>query len=201
MTAAILTINRRAFASLRIHRNYRLYFLGQAVSQTGTWIDKVAQAWLVLALTHSAVAVGLLAACQFVPFSVLGLIAGVVVDRLDTWRTVVVTQALRMVIAATLAGIVLAGVVQVWMVYVLAVVTGIVLVLDAPSRQALTFRMVGRKELPNAVALNSSLFNASRIVGPAVGGGVIAPAGVGFCFAVNAASFLAVLAGLLAMRE
>jgi MFS family permease len=199
MTAAILTINRRAFASLRIHRNYRLYFLGQAVSQTGTWIDKVAQAWLVLALTHSAVAVGLLAACQFVPFSVLGLIAGVVVDRLDTWRTVVVTQAIRMVIAGALAGIVLAGVVHVWMVYVLAVVTGIVLVLDAPSRQQLTFKMVGRDELPNAVALNSSLFNAARIVGPGVGGLLIAAFGVGPAFAINAASFVAVLAGLLLM--
>ena len=129
MTAALLTINRRAFASLRMHRNYRLYFLGQAVSQSGTWIDKVAQAWLVLALTHSAFAVGLLAACQFVPFSVLGLMAGVIVDRLDTRRTVVVTQAIRMVLAATLAGIVLGGVVQVWMVYTLAVLTGIVLVL------------------------------------------------------------------------
>jgi MFS family permease len=199
MTAAILKINRRAFASLRIHRNYRLYFLGQAVSQTGTWIDKVAQAWLVLALTHSAVAVGLLAACQFVPFSVLGLVAGVVVDRLDTWRTVVVTQAIRMVIAATLAGIVLAGVVQAWMVYVLAVLTGIVLVLDAPSRQQLTFKMVGRDELPNAVALNSSLFNAARIVGPGIGGLLIAAFGVGPAFAINAASFVAVLAGLLLM--
>jgi MFS family permease len=199
MTAAIMTINRRAFASLRMHPNYRLYFLGQAVSQTGTWIDKVAQAWLVLALTHSAIAVGLLAACQFVPFSVLGLIAGVVVDRLDTWRTVVVTQAIRMVIAATLAGIVVAGVVQVWMVYVLAVVTGIVLVLDAPSRQQLTFKMVGRDELPNAVALNSSLFNAARIVGPGIGGLLIAAFGVGPAFAINAASFVAVLAGLLLM--
>jgi MFS family permease len=199
VTAAILTINRRAFASLRKHRNYRLYFLGQAVSQTGTWIDKVAQAWLVLALTHSAVAVGVLAACQFVPFSVLGLVAGVVVDRLDTWRTVLVTQAVRMVIAATLAGIVLGGVVQVWMVYTLAVLTGIVLVLDAPSRQALTFRMVGRSELPNAVALNSSLFNAARIVGPGIGGVLIAAFGVGPAFAINAASFIAVLAGLLLM--
>jgi MFS family permease len=199
VTAAILSINRRAFASLRMHRNYRLYFLGQAISQTGTWIDKVAQAWLVLALTHSAVAVGLLAACQFVPFSVLGLIAGVVVDRLDTWRTVVVTQAIRMVIAATLAGIVLAGVVQVWMVYMLAFVTGIVLVLDAPSRQQLTFKMVGRDELPNAVALNSSLFNAARIVGPGIGGLLIAAFGVGPAFAINAASFVAVLAGLLLM--
>ena len=199
MTAALLTINRRAFASLRIHRNYRLYFLGQAISQSGTWIDKVAQAWLVLALTHSAFAVGLLAACQFVPFSVLGLMAGVIVDRLDTWRTVVVTQAIRMVLAATLAGIVLGGVVQVWMVYTLAVLTGIVLVLDAPSRQQLTFKMVGRDELPNAVALNSSLFNAARIVGPGIGGLLIAAFGVGPAFAINAASFVAVLGGLLLM--
>jgi MFS family permease len=199
VSAAILAVHRRAFASLREHPNYRLYFLGQAVSQTGTWIDKVAQAWLVLALTHSALAVGVLAACQFVPFSVLGLLAGVVVDRLDTWRTVVVTQALRMVIAATLAGIVLAGVVDVWMVYTLAVLTGVVLVLDAPSRQALTFRMVGRRELPNAVALNSSLFNAARIVGPGIGGILIAAFGVGAAFAINAASFIAVLAGLLLM--
>jgi len=199
VTAAILTINRRAFASLRMHRNYRLYFLGQAVSQSGTWIDKVAQAWLVLALTHSAFAVGVLAACQFVPFSVLGLMAGVIVDRLDTWRTVIVTQAIRMVIAATLAGVVLAGVVQVWMVYTLAVLTGIVLVLDAPSRQQLTFKMVGRGELPNAVALNSSLFNAARIVGPGIGGLLIAAFGVGPAFAINAASFVAVLGGLLLM--
>src|SRR5919202_1116679 len=199
MTAALLTTNRRAFSSLRKHRNYRLYFLGQAVSQTWTWIDKVAQAWLVLALTHSAVAVGALAACQFIPFSVLGLIAGVVVDRLDTWKTVVWTQAVRMVIAGTLAGIVLAGAVEVWMVYTLAILTGIVLVLDAPSRQALTFRMVGREELPNAVALNSSLFNAARIVGPAIGGVLIAAFGVGPAFAINAASFIAVLAGLLLM--
>jgi MFS family permease len=199
VTAALVTINRRAFASLRMHRNYRLYFLGQAISQSGTWIDKVAQAWLVLALTHSAFAVGLLAACQFVPFSVFGLMAGVIVDRLDTWRTVVVTQAIRMVIASTLAGVVLAGVVQVWMVYVLAVLTGIVLVLDAPSRQQLTFKMVGREELPNAVALNSSLFNAARIVGPGIGGLLIAAFGVGPAFAINAASFVAVLVGLLMM--
>jgi MFS family permease len=182
-----------------MHRNYRLYFLGQAISQSGTWIDKVAQAWLVLALTHSAFAVGLLAACQFVPFSVFGLMAGVIVDRLDTWRTVIITQAIRMVIASTLAGIVLAGVVQVWMVYMLAVLTGIVLVLDAPSRQQLTFKMVGRDELPNAVALNSSLFNAARIVGPGIGGLLIAAFGVGPAFAINAASFVAVLVGLLMM--
>jgi MFS family permease len=200
MTAAILALNARTFSSLRRSRNYRLYFLGQAVSQTGTWIDKIAQGWLVLALTHSAFAVGVLAACQFIPFSVFGLFAGVIVDRLDNWKTVVWTQAVRMVIASTLAGIVLGGVVEAWMVYLLAVLTGIVLVLDAPSRQALTFRMVGRSELPNAVALNSSLFNAARIVGPGIGGVLIAAVGVGAAFAVNAASFVAVLAGLLLMN-
>jgi MFS family permease len=199
VTARILALNERTFSSLRRHRNYRLYFLGQAVSQTGTWIDKVAQAWLVLALTHSPVAVGILAACQFVPFSVLGLLGGVIVDRLDNWKTVVWTQAVRMVIAATLAAIVLLGVVEVWMVYGLAVLMGVVLVLDAPSRQALTFRMVGRSELPNAVALNSSLFNAARIVGPGIGGILIAAFGVGIAFAINAASFIAVLLGLLLM--
>jgi MFS family permease len=199
VSAALLAFNDRTFASLRRHRNYRIYFLGQAVSQTGTWIDKIAQAWLVLALTHSAVAVGILAACQFVPFSVLGLFAGVVVDRLDAWRTVVWTQAIRMVLAGTLAGIVVAGVAQVWMVYVLALLTGIVLVLDAPSRQSLTFRMVGRRELPNAVALNSSLFNAARIVGPGIGGVLIATLGVAPAFVINAVSFIAVLAGLLLM--
>jgi MFS family permease len=199
VTAAILAFNNRTFASLHRHRNYRLYFLGQAVSQTGTWIDKFAQAWLVLALTHSALAVGILAACQFIPFSVLGLFAGVVVDRLDVWKTVVWTQAIRMVIAATLAGIVVGGIVQVWMVYVLAVVTGIVLVLDAPSRQSLTFSMVGRSELPNAVALNSSLFNAARIIGPGIAGVLVAAFGVGPAFVINAASFIAVLAGLLLM--
>jgi MFS family permease len=199
VTAAILALNARTFSSLRRHRNYRLYFIGQAVSQTGTWVDKLAQGWLVLALTHSAFAVGLLAACQFIPFTVFGLFAGVVVDRLDNWKTVLWTQAARMVIASTLAAIVLGGVVHTWMVYVLAILTGIVLVLDAPSRQALTFRMVGRSELSNAVALNSSLFNAARIVGPGIGGLLIAAVGVGPAFAVNAASFVAVLVGLLLM--
>jgi MFS family permease len=196
---ALLALNARTFSSLRRHRNYRFYFIGQAVSQTGTWIDKIAQAWLILALTHSAVAVGLLAACQFLPFTALGLVAGVVVDRLDAWRTVVVTQAIRMVIATTLAVLVLTGLVEAWMVYALAGLTGVVLVLDAPSRQALTFQMVGRRELPNAVALNSSLFNAARIVGPGIGGLLIAAFGVGPAFAINAASFIAVLAGLLMM--
>jgi MFS family permease len=201
VTATLLRLNRRTFASLRKHRNYRLFFAGQLVSLPGTWMQRIAQAWLVLALTHSAVAVGVLALAQFLPFTVFGLFAGVVVDRLDARRTVVATQATSMVLAAALAAIALAGEAEPWHVYAIAALQGTVQVLDAPARQALTYRMVGPSELPNAVALNSSLFNASRILGPAIGGAVIAAAGVGLCFALNAASFLAVLVGLLAIRE
>ena len=201
MTAAILSLNRRTFASLRKYRNYRLFFAGQVVSLTGTWMQRIAQAWLVLALTRSPVAVGVLALAQFLPFTVLGLFAGVIVDRLDARRTVLATQAASMGLASALAAIALAGVARPWHVYAIAALQGCVQVLDAPARQALTYRMVGRRELPNAIALNSSLFNASRIFGPALGGVIIAAAGVGFCFAFNAASFVAVLIGLLAMRE
>ncbi len=201
MTAALLRLNNRTFASLRRYRNYRLFFAGQVVSVTGTWMQNVASAWLIVELTHSPVAVGILALAQFLPFTLFGLFAGVLVDRLDTRRLVIGTQAVQMLLAAALAAVALAGVAAPWMVYVIAFGRGAVLVLDAPARQALTYRMVGRRELPNAVALNSSLFNASRVLGPALGGIVIAAAGTGFCFAFNAVSFLAVLAGLLLVRE
>jgi MFS family permease len=201
VTAAILRFNGRAFASVRKHRNYRLFFLGQTVSLPGTWIQRFAQAWLVYSLTHhSALAVGVLAFAQFMPFTLFSLLAGVVVDRLDPRRTVIGTQATAMVLASTIAAITLAGVVQPWHVYVIAFLGGLVQVLDAPARQQLTYRMVGRHELQNAVALNSSVFNASRIYGPAVAGVLIAAFGAGICFTINAVSFLAVLVGLLMMR-
>ena len=200
MTAALLAANRRTFASLRRHRNYRLFFTGQVVSVTGTWMQNVATAWLVLVLTGSPVAVGVLALCQFLPFTVFSLPAGVLLDRLDARRTVIATQALSLAFAGVLAALTIAGAIAVWHLYALTVLRGLVLVLDNPARQALTFQLVGRDELPNAVALNSSLFNAARVVGPALGGVVVAAAGAGACFAVNAASFLAVLAGLVAMR-
>lgn len=200
MTAAILSLNRRTFASLRKHRNYRLFFTGQVVSVTGTWMQIVATAWLILELTHSPVAVGVLALCQFLPFSLFGLFSGVIVDRLDARRTVIGTQAVSMALAAALAAVALSGAAAPWHLYLLTALRGTVLVLDAPARQALTFQMVGPRELPNAVALNSSLFNAARVVGPGLGGVIVAVAGVGLCFALNAASFLAVLAGLLLMR-
>ena len=201
MTAALLRLNDRTFASLRRYRNYRLFFSGQVVSVTGTWMQNVASAWLIVELTHSPVAVGVLALAQFLPFTLFGLFAGVLVDRLDARRLVIGTQIVQMALAAALAIVALAGIAAPWMVYVIAFGRGAVLVLDAPARQALTYRMVGREDLPNAVALNSSLFNASRVLGPALGGIVIAAFGTGFCFAFNAISFAAVLVGLLLMRE
>jgi MFS family permease len=191
---------RRTFSSLRHHRNYRYFFAGQVVSQTGTWMQRLAQGWFVIQLTHSPIAVGILAVAQFLPFTVFGLFAGVIVDRLDARRTVIWTQAAQMVLASLIAALALAGIAQPWHVYVIAAVNGTLLVLDAPARQALTYRMVGPAELQNAISLNSSLFNAARIFGPAVAGVVIAAVGVGWCFALNAASFVAVLAGLIAMR-
>jgi MFS family permease len=191
----------RTFRSLRRHRNYRLFFFGQIVSVSGTWMQNIALYWLVLDLTHSPVAVGVLSLARFGPFTLFGLLAGTIADRLDNRRTVVVTQAVQMMLSTVLATLALTGHVQVWHVYAIAALGGSVLVLDAPARQGLTFQLVGRAELPNAVALNSSLFNTARITGPAVAGFVIAAAGVGWCFAANAVSFLAVLTSLLLMRE
>jgi MFS family permease len=200
VTAAILRASKRTFSSVLKHRNYRLFFTGQVISNTGTWMQRVAQAWLVLSLTHSPVAVGILALCQFMPFTLFSLMAGVVVDRLNSWRTVIGTQATQMVLASVIAVVALAGVAQAWHVYVIAALMGVVQVLDAPSRQSLTFRMVGPAELPNAISLNSGLFNGARIFGPALAGVLIATVGTGICFAANAASYIAVLAGLLMMR-
>jgi MFS family permease len=200
VTAALLRAQRRTWTSLRKHRNYRIFFAGQVVSVTGTWMQNIAAAWLVLTLTHSPVAVGVLMLCQFLPATALGLVGGVIVDRLDVRRVVIATQAASMVFAGVLAALTLGGIVEVWHVYLLAGLRGISLVFDHPARQQLTFQMVGRDELPNAVALNSGLFNGTRVIGPALGGAVIATAGVGACFLLNAASFVAVLASLALIR-
>ena len=201
MTAAVLALQRRTFSSLRRHRNYRLFFSGQVISVSGSWMQNVALAWLVLELSHSPLAVGALAFCRFAPFTVFGLVAGWLTDRVETRRLLVWTQTGQMLIAAALAGLVLTGKATLPAVFVLAALGGIGLVFDAPGRQTLTFQLVGEEELPNAVALNSSLFNASRVVGPALAGVLIGAVGVGACFVVNAISFLAVLASLLLLRE
>jgi MFS family permease len=200
MTAAFLAVQRRTFASIRKHRNYRLFFTGQVISLVGTWMQNVALAWYVIELTHSAVAVGFLAFCRFAPFTVFGLVSGVVADRFDNRRLVMTTQTASMVVAAALTVLALSGAEIVWLAYVLAAAAGTALVFDAPGRHALTFQMVGRDELPNAIALNASLFNASRVIGPAAAGVIIAAFGVGVCFGLNTLSFLAVLTSLALMR-
>ena len=191
---------RRTFKSLRRHRNYRLFFTGQLVSLVGTWMQNIALAWFVVELTHSPVAVGFLAFCRFIPFTIFGLVAGVVADRFDNRRLVMVTQTASMIVALALTVLAFSGAEIVWLAYALAAAAGTALVFDAPGRHSLTFQMVGREELPNAVALNASLFNASRLVGPAFAGLIIAAFGVGVCFAINAVSFLAVLTSLWLMR-
>ena len=201
MTAALLKLNARTFASLKRHRNYRLFFTGQLVSVIGTWMQNIALAWLVIELTSSPLAVGILAFCRFAPFTVFGLFAGVVADRVENRNLVIGTQLVSMLLSAILTVVVLTGSATLWLVYVLATLGGCALVFDAPGRHALTFQLVGRDELPNAVALNAGLFNASRVVGPSVAGVLIAAFGVGVCFAINTASFLAVLASLLLMRK
>jgi MFS family permease len=201
VTPALVALNERTFASLKRHRNYRLFFTGQVISVSGTWMQNVALAWLVVELTSSPIAVGALAFCRFIPFTLFGLVAGVVADRIDNRKLVIATQSVSMFLSAILATLVLTGTESLWLVYALAILGGTALVFDAPGRHALTFQMVGRDELPNAVALNASLFNASRVVGPAVGGVLIAAFGVGLCFAINTFTFIAVLVGLLMMRK
>jgi MFS family permease len=190
---------KRTFSSLR-YRNYRLFFAGQAVSQVGSWMQRFALGWFLLQLTDDAFAVGLLALAAFLPFMLFGLFAGVITDRADARKLVLATQAGQLVTASLLTWIAFGGFAEPWMLDTIAFAAGIVLVLDVPSRQQLTYRMVGRDALPNAIALNSSLFNASRIIGPAVAGIVYGLGGAGVCFLVNAFSFLAVLLGLFAMR-
>ncbi len=199
MSAALSALNRRTFASLRKHRNFRLFFTGQVVSVSGTWMQNVALAWFVYELTHSPLAVGILTFCRFSPQTLFGLFAGVLADRFDNRRLVIGTQAASMAVSVALAALALSGVAEVWHVYVLAVLAGIAQVFDSPGRHALVYQMVGRAELPNAIALNTSVFNASRIIGPGIAGLLIASVGVGACFALNAVSFVAVLAALLLM--
>jgi MFS family permease len=200
VTAALLALNSRTFSSLRRHRNYRLFFTGQIVSVTGTWMQDTALPWLILGLTHSPIYVGALVFARYAPFLAFGLFSGVFADRFDNRRVVIVTQTVSMVVAAGLAVLAFAGASEPWPYFVLAFLGGASLVFDAPNRHAMTYQLVGRNELPNAIALNSSLFNAGRVIGPAIGGLLIAAVGPAWCFAVNAGSFLAVLTALLAMR-
>jgi MFS family permease len=190
----------RTFASLR-HRNFRLYYASHAVAFAGRWMQQIAAYWLVLELTGSAVAVGALALVQLLPVTLFGLAAGSIVDRFDVRRTIAVCESVMALLAAVLAALTLAGVVEAWMVYVLMGAQGLFLVVDNPARHALVYRIVGPADLPNAVALSSGLGTMARVAGPALGGLVVALAGTGVAFAVNAVSYLAVVVAVLAMRE
>lgn len=190
----------RTFVSLRQHYNYRLYFSGQFLSQIGTWLQSAAMAWLVLELTHSAFAVGVLTFCQFGPYLVLGLLGGALSDRLDHRKILIITQVALAICSAIMAVLTLLQVVTVWEACVVAAMRGVILVMNNPSRQAFIFQMVGRDELSNAIALNSSVANATRIIGPGLGGLLIAAFGVGICFSIDALSYVAVVVAMLAMH-
>ncbi|MFI1182268.1 MFS transporter [Streptomyces sp. NPDC020799] len=187
------------FSSLRI-RNYRLFATGQVVSNTGTWMQRIAQDWLVLSLTGSSTAVGITTALQFLPMLLLGLYGGVIADRCPKRRLLLITQAAMGVTGLVLAVLTLSGHVQVWHVYLTALALGLVTVLDNPARQAFVVEMVGPDDLRNAVSLNSANFQSARLVGPAVAGVLITAVGSGWAFLLNGLSFIAPVAGLLLMR-
>ncbi|HEV7628502.1 MAG TPA: MFS transporter [Streptomyces sp.] len=187
------------FSSLRI-RNYRLFAMGQAVSNTGTWMQRIAQDWLVLSLTGSATAVGITTALQFLPMLLFGLFGGLVADRCDKRRLLLFTQSVMGLTGLTLAALTLSGNVHVVHVYVLAFVLGLATVLDNPTRQTFVSEMVGPEQIRNAVSLNSANFQSARLVGPAIAGVLISAVGSGWAFLFNGLSFLAPLAGLLLIR-
>jgi len=193
------TAVRERFRALG-HRNFRLYWTGQLISLIGTWMQSVAQGWLMHRLTDSSFMLGLLGFMQFLPVLMFSLWAGVVVDRIDKRRLLYVTQGLALVQAVALATVVTAGVVRPWMVLALAMGFGIVNAFDLPARQSFLVELVGKDDLSNAIALNSAAFNAARVVGPAIAGVLLAAIGEGGCFWINAASYLAVLYCLTRMN-
>jgi MFS family permease len=183
------------------NRNYRLFFFGQGISLIGTWMQTIALGWLVYRITHSPFLLGMVGFAGQFPMLILTPLAGVLSDRWQRRRVLVITQILAMLQALTLAGLTLSGRIQVWHLMVLAIFLGAVNSFDMPTRQAFTLEMISRKEdLANAIALNSSVFNASRLIGPTIAGILIALVGEGTCFLINGISYMAVIAALLAMR-
>ena len=179
------------------HRNYRLFIMGHSASTIGTWMQRVAQDWLVLDVTGDAVDVGVAAALQFLPVLLFGLWGGALIDRWDRRKVIICTQAASLVLAAALAGVVLSGVVQLWMVFGLSLALGFVTVFDNPARHAFVAEVTRPQDYVNAQALASTVHNLGRLVGPAVAGTLIAVAGAGWAFVINAASFVPVIWGLL----
>jgi len=190
---------RRGMVALR-HRNFRLFFFGQLISLVGTWMQSLAQGWLVLQLTQDPFALGVIGAIQFMPVMVFGLFGGLIADALPKRTTIIATQASSMILALVLFWLTWTHQVQAWHIGILAFLLGCVNTIDMPTRQAFVVEMVGRDDVVNAVALNSAVFNAARIVGPAIAGVVIGLVGISICFLLNGLSYVAVIVGLFMMR-
>jgi MFS family permease len=190
----------RTFSALRF-RNYRLYFFAQAISFSGTWMQSIAQAWLVLKLTGSGTALGTVMAMQFLPTLFLAPFGGMIADRLDKRRLIMATQSVAGLLALVLGLVTISGRVELWMVYAIAAGFGAVTAIDNPSRQTFVMEMVGPADVSNAVTLNSVVVNAARVIGPAIGGVLIVTVGIGQCFVVNAVSYLAVVVALMLIRR
>jgi MFS family permease len=195
-------LNSRWPESLRAlrHRNYQLFFVGQLISLIGTWMDQVAEAWLVYRLTGSALLLGTVAFASQVPVFLLAPIGGALADRVDRRKILIATQSAMMLLTFVLAWLTLSHRIQIWQIITLAALTGVVNAVDLPARQSFVVDMVSRADLVNAIALNSSMFNGARVVGPALAGIVVAAIGEGWCFFANGVSFLAVIAGLALMK-
>lgn len=189
----------KTFTALR-HRNFRLFFYGQGISLIGTWMHSLAQGWLVLKLTDSAFYLSLVQAMGSLPILFFSVIGGVIADRSDKKKLLLMTQALSMSLALALAVIVSLRIVQPWHVVVIAGLLGVVNTFDIPGRQSFIFEMVGREDLTNGIALNSAVFNGARIIGPAIAGLIIGYVGLEPCFYINAASYIAIIIGLLLMK-
>src|SRR2546429_8958024 len=175
------------------HRNFQLFFSGQLISLIGTWMQTVAQSWLGYRMTGSLLLLGLVGFASQIPVFLIAPLGGMVADRHNRHRVIIADQTTAMLLAGVLAGVTLLGVVQVWHVFVLATLLGVVNAFDIPARQAFLVDMVGKEDLMNAIALNSSMFNGARIIGPAIAGVLVAKIGEGWCFFANAVSYIAVI--------
>jgi MFS family permease len=194
-----LGVFRQIFSSLR-SRNYRLYFAGQCISVTGTWMQQIAMSWLVYRLTGSLVLLATINLLVQLPSFVISPFSGVITDRFDRHKIIVVTQFCMMMEALTLATLMFTGAIAVWQIMALGLYVGIVSAIDAPARQSLTVELVDKKDISNAVALNSAVFNGARLVGPSIGGLIVGWLGEGFCFLINGLSYIAVIGAMLKMQ-
>jgi len=197
--APLRPVASSTFSAMR-HRNFRLYFGGQLISNIGTWMQIIAQGWVVYQIGHSALTLGLVAFASALPVLIVSPWAGVIVDRVSRRNLLIMTQASAMLLAFIMAALTFTGVIKEWHVIVLAALLGLVNAFDAPGRQAFVPEMVGKEDMPNAIALTSMMFNSARVIGPAVAGLILAAVGAAWCFTLNGVSYLAVILGLWLMK-